>query len=370
MADTKPQQVYFLRAERYQEPGFWLRVLIGGAGLLVYSLVFYPLYNLMGSGVTTIATVPVILIAWLLGTPGGGLAAILATLLNVLLLNTVGEPGWMIVVETSGGLFGHLLLLGVGLITGAVSDLLWRLRAQAAQLQEESAERKKVEERYRTLFDATFEGIAVHEQGTLIDANHIFIDMFQLDNTAFHRVTIYELVVEEAHDEVRRRVTQGSTQAYEVVGIRQKDRTRFPLEIRGKNIKYLGQEVRVAAVRDLTHQKQTEVVLQRQLRDARLMSEAVAATTSTLNPDEILTTICAELAHALELPQAAVALLDADEEFLVVTAEYREDGRPSTLGSRIPADTPINEYILKEKEPLAIGNVRADPRFKSFHSAS
>ncbi|GAB4537350.1 MAG: hypothetical protein Fur0018_28060 [Anaerolineales bacterium] len=82
-----------------------------------------------------------------------------------------------------------------------------------------------------------------------------------------------------------------------------------------------------------------------------------------LEPDEVLNTICAELAHAFDVPQAAVALLDERQTHLKVVAEYIAPGRPSALGLILPmAGNILTQEVIQTRKAIAVKNVQQDPR--------
>ena len=91
-----------------------------------------------------------------------------------------------------------------------------------------------------------------------------------------------------------------------------------------------------------------------------LINEILAKASSLLNPIEILETICEKLAEALDVPQAAVAMLNADETEVHVVAEYLGEGRPSGLGLVFPvAGNQATETVIKTGKPVVIQNIRS-----------
>jgi len=122
------------------------------------------------------------------------------------------------------------------------------------------------------------------------------------------------------------------------------------------------------AQRELGERQRAEQELERHLRETLLLNRVIAAATSALNPEAILTIVCEELAYAFSLPQVAFARLDAEHQQLVVTAEYCAPGRPSALGAVIPiAGNQATQYVLERRVPLAITNAQADPRQAVIH---
>ena len=102
----------------------------------------------------------------------------------------------------------------------------------------------------------------------------------------------------------------------------------------------------------------------RRNRELLLLNRVIAATTSQLEPQAVLEAVCHELVLAFDIPQAAVAMLDADRYLLTVMAEYRRDNHNlSSLGAVIPVEgNPSTQYILANKVPLAMSDAQHDPR--------
>ena len=119
----------------------------------------------------------------------------------------------------------------------------------------------------------------------------------------------------------------------------------------------------VLIFRDMTAQREMEAELERQVRDTVLLNRVIAAVTSTSDTNTILTILCTQLAYALNLPQAACALLNEAKASLVVVAEYLEQGRLSALGAVIPVqNNPATEYVLAHKRPLVVADAQHDER--------
>jgi signal transduction histidine kinase/DNA-binding response OmpR family regulator len=130
----------------------------------------------------------------------------------------------------------------------------------------------------------------------------------------------------------------------------------------------VNQEYNQAFIGGASEAKPAEAELQRQLGETLLFNRVIAATTSALEPKVVLQTICQELARALAVPQAAVALLDEDGAQLTVVAEYLEEGRPAALGAVIPVHNNLaTQYVLEHREPLVIVDAQSDQRQKVIH---
>lgn len=107
--------------------------------LAAYPPLFLLVYPLAGSAAVTIAALPVVWIAWLLGTRAGLIVGLASFPLNALLLGLIGQPGWSVLTRTQGGLMGSIFLVLLGLVVGRMSDLRREaIRELAARRQAEA----------------------------------------------------------------------------------------------------------------------------------------------------------------------------------------------------------------------------------------
>jgi two-component system, cell cycle sensor histidine kinase and response regulator CckA len=130
-------------------------------------------------------------------------------------------------------------------------------------------ELRESEERFRKLSEAANEGIAIHEQGRILEANQTLAEMYGYELPEVIGRHALEFAAPESHDRILYNILSGYERPYEVVGLR-KDGTTFPIELHGKAIPYRGRLVRVTIIRDLTERKR----LEEELRQAQKM-EAV-----------------------------------------------------------------------------------------------
>jgi len=114
------------------------------------------------------------------------------------------------------------------------------------------------EERFRLLSEATFEAIAIHEEGVLLNANDQYFKMFGYEPDEAIGKEMFSLTFDpEVLEFVKKRVATDSLELFEAIGLR-KDGTRFPMEIRTRKMEYKGHIVRVGAIRDITERKKVE----------------------------------------------------------------------------------------------------------------
>ncbi len=115
----------------------------------------------------------------------------------------------------------------------------------------------KNEKRFRVLSDAAFEGILVHDCGTILDVNRAITEMSSYTREDIIGTNILDFVAPEYREAARSRLLQPTDESSEIYVLK-KNGDRFPVEIAGRNIDYLGRDARVVVIRDLTKTRDAE----------------------------------------------------------------------------------------------------------------
>jgi signal transduction histidine kinase len=111
-------------------------ILIAGGSVVVYALVFVPLYWATGTIAASLSVVPIALAGWLFGKRGGLLASLLSIPLHVLLFTLGGADGWQVVLqEWPGSVMGAV----VGVAAGWLGEFLRHVQRQSRELAQERA---------------------------------------------------------------------------------------------------------------------------------------------------------------------------------------------------------------------------------------
>ncbi len=143
---------------------------------------------------------------------------------------------------------------GPPVFTGFIRDITSRKKAEQAI--------RESEDRYRGLAEATVEGILIHKDGIVTDANPSLARMFGYDLSEIIGANAVDLLcVPELRaslsERMMREVSLRNPPPYEVVGLR-KDGSRLDVEITARTVPYGLETVRVAAIRDITDRKRAE----------------------------------------------------------------------------------------------------------------
>ena len=135
-------------------------------------------------------------------------------------------------------------------LIGAFNELLESLRRREQALQES-------EERFKSLHEGSFGGIAIHDRGTILECNQSLAEMTGYERVELKGMDGLLLIAPDWRERVMQKISGNHDGPYEAEGLR-KNGTVFPLAIRGKSIPYKGRTVRVTEFRDVTDQKRAE----------------------------------------------------------------------------------------------------------------
>jgi PAS domain S-box-containing protein len=119
---------------------------------------------------------------------------------------------------------------------------------------------RESEERFKALAEATFEGVAITQDGKIVETNAVFAEMFGYEHSEVIGMTPLDLAAPEFREALRNIRALGLEEPYEAVASK-KDGTTFDIEVREKWSHYKGHPVRVAALRDITERKKNEAAL-------------------------------------------------------------------------------------------------------------
>ncbi len=137
----------------------------------------------------------------------------------------------------------------------------------------EQDEHTRTRERLALLSEASFEGILVHIDGVVIDANQRLAEMVRCEIAdLLGPETMRRTIAPEDLASTMQRVANGYEGAYTITGVR-RDGTRFRAELQSKQGRLGDRPVRIAAVRDVTERERTLSLLQEgetHLRDLAL----------------------------------------------------------------------------------------------------
>lgn len=200
------------------------------------------------------------------------------------------------------------LLIFSAIIILVLLALLFAMKRLEKQQQTLGLARRELEEkeRFQQLAEATFEGILVHENNRIINANQALVALSGYSLKELSQLKTLKLIAPEMRRFARQNDVSELSVSYEVIAVR-KDSTRIPVEIYNKNVWWEGRQVKVTAVRDISERKQVEEALRESERRFRMAFDSAALGVLIISPD----------GHCLEVNPAFCELLGYSERELL-----------------------------------------------------
>lgn len=202
------------------------------------------------------------------------------------------------------------------------------------------------EKRFRILVEASCEGIVVHENGRLIEANNQFFSMF---GYSFEELTegrfLDKILSPHSSLKTGQCIENNIFGRYELTGIK-KNGKEFPLEAASRLISHLGKSARVLALRDLSERVRAEeekLNLQRKLAKAnKLKALGLMAGSVAHDLNNILSGI-------VSYPELLLSQMDKSDKF------YNEIARIQDAGKRAAAV--VADLVLLARGGSASANI-------------
>ncbi len=119
---------------------------------------------------------------------------------------------------------------------------------------------------------------------------------------------------------------------------------------------------------EIVVRKEAEAEVQRRLQEVLLLNRVTTLIASSVDTQDALCQVCAELARFLRVPQAGFALLNPERTSATVIADYHQPDDPGAVGVVIPVENnPSMVYVLENKAPLVVAEAQTDPRLAPVH---
>jgi PAS domain S-box-containing protein len=180
---------------------------------------------------------------------------------RVTVLGYNGAPIGLITV------IGRCPLSNPKLVSDTLNMVSIRVAGELERLEAEAALRES-EERFKALHNASFGGIAIHDQGVILDCNQGLSDMMGYSREELIGMNGYLLIAPDSRQIILDHVAAHSEEPYEAYGMR-KNGEKFPMRLEARVIPYKGKSVRSVEFRDLSQQKLAEKMLRERDEDLK-----------------------------------------------------------------------------------------------------
>ena len=206
-----------------------------------------------------------------------------------------------------------LVIIGGALLAGVVVlTLRSAVRRRTQQLVESRA-------RFRRLAEATTEGIILHRDGDILDVNRALTDMMGYDREELMGRS-FQSVLSKSTEEPGWEELQSAEGSPTEVMLVHKDGASIPAEIDERVVTAAEQQVRVAAIRDITERKRREAELVEAKEEAEEMARLKSSLLNNMS-HEFRTPITSILGYA------EVILEEPDADHKPFALHIRESGQ-------------------------------------------
>ena len=240
------------------------------------------------------------------------------------------------------------------------SDLLLKTIEKALKHRQLKKALRSSEDRFKILADASWEGIAIHDHGFLLEANQQFLKLFGYEKEELLHTNILEkLFPSHCLVDLNSRIKNGEVGFHESTGLK-KDGTSFPIESNSRYMEYQDKMVRVCAIRDISTRVNAEQ------EKIKLLEKLAIA-----NKIETLGLMAGSIAHDLNnilsgivtYPEMILAQMDTSDKYRKSIEFIRDTGKRAaavvsdlltvTRGSKAPKNTcSLNQLIINHLDTI------------------
>jgi PAS domain S-box-containing protein len=142
-----------------------------------------------------------------------------------------------------------------------IKQRVTELEARETEYKKTEQALRESEDRLRTMMEASSEGFALQDGDKVFDINENGARMFGCARSEMVGKNAPDFVAPESLELVRKNITANYAQPYEAV-FKRKNGSKFPVEIKVRNVTYKGRDVSLVSFRDLTAQRQYRDLLE------------------------------------------------------------------------------------------------------------
>ncbi len=244
-----------------------------------------------------------------------------------------------------------------------------KLEAANKKLEQKVAELKESEEKYRTLFETANDAIfIVDREGYISFANPKFFEVMGYSPQELEKLHFIRLVhpddVSLVMDRFKRRLAGEEVETNYQFRALTKDKRIVYVDANFSLLKKEGEIAGIQAiVRDITQRKSLEKSLEEKINELKVLCDTTRQVATSLNLDEVLSTIAQSSANLLRVDEAIIRLLDAGGKILEVVKVHNLKMDSPVLRVQGVGEGVLGRVLLKGK-PIAVEDVQKDHHYR------
>jgi PAS domain S-box-containing protein len=310
---------------------------------------------------------------------------LLFTTRSLVLVIAVAVIGWACFAQQAHFTLGWFYFGGVLLAGCLIALMFQRLHLQAikqmlrttvepvtnsmgASSASPAASTEEHDERFRRWYEATFEGIAIHEKGVILEANQALAALLRCDAATLTGQNLLDWFTRASRNVIDESILLGNFRPFEAIA-RRSDKTELHIELFTKRMTYGGKEVMVTAFRDITERQRAAAALnaeqsrlqqqyRRQLALARLAVNIGEATEVSRVLD------CIAETGATVLPvNGGACLFVHDQEQFALAASYIPSAAKLGFDPLVQLAR-VADWIRDNRETFVASNITRDDPFQ------
>jgi PAS domain S-box-containing protein len=299
-----------------------------------------------------------------------GAGFLLFTTRSLVLVLIIAVVGWLLIARQAGFTAGWIYFGGVLGAACVVSLLFQRLQLQTIKQmlrsgRSSSPNAEEQDEHFRRWYEATFEGIAIHERGVILETNQALATLLHCDISTLPKQNLLDWFTRASRNVIEESILLGNFRPFEAVALRP-DKTELHVELYTKRISFSGREVMVTAFRDITERQRAaaalnaeQLRLQQQYRRQLALAKLAVSTGESTEVARVLDCIVETASNVLPLQGGACVLVHENEHFALAASHLR------TLPPGFEAVNQlarVSEWIRENRETFVASDItREDP---------
>lgn len=238
-------------------------------------------------------------------------------------------------------------------------------------------DRKEAEEQYHEIFDATSDGLIIHDAngGVIVEANPAACQMHGYAREEFIGLHPTQIIHPDFHNvfsEYLQTIRRGESFQTEAEDLR-KDGTSFHIAVHGTPIMYKGKRHALSVVRDVTERVEAYQLLEQRVRErTRELSTLLGVShtvASTLELEPLLGLILDQLKFVADYAGATIFTAEGSEATILAYRGPASDDQALGLQFSLEQARAIWELLVR-RQPVLIDDILDDsPLAQAFRSA-